>query len=107
MVAALGFEILQEPDDALEAEVGEGQARDPASLVGRDELEKQPDGVPVAADRGRAQALDRDQVIDEERVQDRPERLGAAQSLASTHAGSANASNRRFAWFSSPGVMVR
>jgi hypothetical protein len=50
---------------------------------------------------------DRDQVIDEEGVQDRPERLGIAHSPASAHAGSANASNRRFAWFSSPGVMVR
>ena len=68
---------------------------------------QQPDGVAVAAHRGRAQALDGDQVVGEEGVQDRPERLAVGHRAASAQAGSAKASNRRLASASSSGVIVR
>ena len=76
VVAAVLLEVAQEGHDLLEGEVGEGQAGDLAALGGGGECQEEPDGVAVAADRGGAQAFDRDEVVSEEGVQDRSERLG-------------------------------
>ena len=75
-------------------------------FVGGDEDQQQPDRVAVAAHRGRPQPLDRDQVVDEERMQRAAPAAGSVMARL-RHAGSAKASNRRLASASSPGVMVR
>ena len=48
------LEVPQEPHHPVEGEVAEGQPGDLAALVRRGEHEQQPDGVAVAAHRGRA-----------------------------------------------------
>lgn len=50
VVATVYFEMFEEADNPLEAEVGEREACDLASLVGRGELEEAANRVPVAAD---------------------------------------------------------
>ena len=107
LVAPVVLEVAQERHDPVEGEVVKGQAGDLAALVGRDEHQEQPHGVAVAAHRGGAQALDRDQVAGEEGVQDRAEGLGLGHRAAWVQAGAAKASNRRLAWSSSCGVIVR
>lgn len=107
MVASVLFEVAQELDDSVEGEIPEGKPGDPAPLVGRDEQEEEPDRVPVAAHRGRTEALRRDQVVDEERVQEGPERLSFAHRAASTHTCAAKASNRRLASSNNARLMVR
>ena len=74
VVAAVLLEVAQERHDPLEGEIADGQPGDLRALVRREEHEQQPDRVAVAADRGGSQAFDGDQVVDEERVQERPER---------------------------------
>ncbi len=64
-------------------------------------------GVPVAAHRGRAEPFHRDQVVEEEGVDGRPERPLPGHQFPSSQAGSAKASKRRPASASSWGVMVR
>jgi hypothetical protein len=76
-------------------------------LVAGGEAQQQPDGVPVAAHRRRAQPLDGDQVVGEEGVDERPERPRPGHHLPSVQAGCAKASKRRPASTSSCGVMVR
>ena len=76
-------------------------------LSSADEAQQEPDGVPVAAHRGRAEPLDRDQVVEEKGVDDRPERPPPGHGFPADHAGSAKASKRRLASASSCGVMVR
>jgi hypothetical protein len=107
VVAPVLLEVAEEPDDAVEGEVGEGEAGDLAPLVGRDEHQEEPHGVAVAAHGGGAEAFDRDQVAGEERVQDRAERLGLGHRATWVQAGAAKASNRRLASASRGGVIVR
>ena len=66
VVAAVLLEVTEERDHPLEGQIVERQARDLAALLGGDEHEQEPDRVAVAAHRARAEALDGDQVIDEE-----------------------------------------
>ena len=106
-VVAIHFEVAEEPLDPIEREIGERKPGDRAPLVPRDEHEQEPDRVPVAADRGRPEALHRDEVVDEERVEQGPERRVIALGTGSVQAGSANASKRRFASSSRAGVTVR
>src|SRR5713101_10057407 len=98
--------MLQKADDSFEGEVVECKTRDSAPLIGSGELQEQTDRVAIAADRSRPQTLDRDQVVDKERMQGWPQWLGPDHGAASAHTGSANASNLRFAWLSKPAVMV-
>jgi hypothetical protein len=107
VVAPVVLEVAEEPDDAVEGEVGEGEAGDLAALVGRDEHEEEPHGVAVAAHRGGAEPFDRDQVAGEEGVQDRAEGLGLGHHATWVQAGAAKASNRRLASASRSGVIVR
>jgi hypothetical protein len=107
MVAPVCFEVAQEAGDPVEGEVFEPQSGDLAALVSGREGQQQPDGVPVAAHRGGAQALDRDQVIGEIRVQERPHGIGRGHGPAFVHAGAAKSSKRRLAWSFSSSVMVR
>jgi hypothetical protein len=107
LVAPVLLEVADESEDPLEGQVSEREAGDLAALVGRGEHQEQPHGVAVAAHRGRAEPLDRDQVVGEERVQDRAEELGLGHRAASVHAGAAKASNRRPASASRGGVIVR
>jgi hypothetical protein len=107
VVASVHFEIPQKADDPFEREVAECKARNPAMLIVSRELQEQADRVTVAAERGGPQTLDRDQVVDKERMQDWPQWFGADHGAASFHAVSANDSNLWFAWPSKPGVIVR
>jgi hypothetical protein len=68
VVAQVLLEVAEEGHDLVEGEVGEGEAGDLAALVGRGEHQEQPHGVAVAAHRGLAESLDRDQVAGEKRV---------------------------------------
>ena len=107
VVAPVLFEVPEEPDGPLEGEVAEGETGDRAPLVGRDEAQEEPDRVPVAAHRGWTEPFDRNQVVDEEGVQQGPERRVIAHGAGSAQAGSAKASKRRFASSSRAGVTVR
>ncbi len=107
VVSAVHFEMLEKADDPFVRQVAKCEARHFAALIGGSELEEQTDRVAVAADRGRTQTLDGDQVVDEEGVEDWPQRLRFNHGCASSHAGCANASNRRFASPSKPGVIAR
>jgi hypothetical protein len=106
VVATVVFEVAQERDDPFEAEVGQLQAGDLGPLVGGDEQQEQADGVAVAAHRRRSQPLDGDQVLEEERLDEWAKRW-SSHGAACSHAGSANASKRRLASVSSPGVICR
>ena len=112
VVAALVLQVAEEPEDPFEAEVCNGELGDLRSLVLGDVAQQQPDGVPIAAHRGRAQPLHRDQMVEEERVDQRPERLLAGHGVAghgvpADQAGRAKVSNRWLASASSCGVIVR
>jgi hypothetical protein len=97
VVVALVLQVAQEPDDPLEAEVVEAEPADPGPLVLGHEAQQEPDGVPVAAHRRRPQALDGDQVVDEEGVDHGAEEPGLGHGLVADHAGWAKASKRRLA----------
>ena len=101
------LEVAEEAEDSLETQVLEVELGDPCSLLLGHETQEEADGVPVAAHRRRSQALGGDQVIDEEGVDQRPERPRAGHGCSPGQAVSAKASNRRFASVSSCGVMVR
>ena len=107
VVVAVVLQVAQEAEDLFEAEVLDVELGDLRSLVLGHEAQQEPDGVAVAAHRRRPQPLHRDQVVEEEGVDQRPERPRAGHGFASDHAGSAKASNRRLASASSWGVMVR
>src|SRR5258707_3838593 len=95
----------QEPDHAVKGEVSEREPGDLAALVGREERKEEPDRVPVAAHRGRTEALHGDQVVGEERLQDRPDRSFGHRATSARYT-SADASKRRLASVSSCGGTV-
>ena len=107
MIVAVVLQVAEEAEDLLEAQVLEAELRDLRSLLFGDEAQQEPDGVAVAAYRRRPQPFHRDQVVEEEGVDQRPERPRPGHGFAGDHAGSAKASNRRLASASSWGVMVR
>lgn len=51
MIVASVFEMLEKPQDAVERERVESDLREPARHIGRDESEKEPQGISVALDR--------------------------------------------------------
>jgi hypothetical protein len=87
VVAALVFQVAQEPQDPFEAQVCDVELGDLRSLVLGSEAQQEPDGVAVAAHRGRAQPLHRNQVVEEEGLDERPERLWAGHGVPADHAG--------------------
>ena len=107
VVTSVLFQVAEEAEDALEAEVTDVELGDLGALVGGDEAQQESHGVSVAAHRRWAETFHRDQVVDEERVHERAERRSVGHVVASVQAGSAKTSNRRFASASSSGVMVR
>jgi hypothetical protein len=106
VVAANLLQVPQEPKDSLEGQVLDDQPRDPGLLVRCYELQKKSQRVPIAADGGRPQAFEGDQVIDEERVEGLTEWL-RCHGDTSRRIGPAAASKRRLASQRSSSVMVR
>jgi hypothetical protein len=49
--AAFVFQVAQEPEHPLEGEVGDAESGDLGALVGGDETQQDPHGVPVASHR--------------------------------------------------------
>jgi hypothetical protein len=107
VVAAVVLEVAQEAEDPFEGQVLDAEPGDLGALVVCDEMQQEPYRVAIAAHRRPAQSLHGDQVVDEEGVQERPERPRPGHGCACTKVGAAKASNRRFASVSSWGVMVR
>jgi hypothetical protein len=70
VITTVDFKMLEKADDPLEGEVAKRKACDLAMPIGSSELKQEPDRVAVAAHRGGTQALHRDQVVHEERMQD-------------------------------------
>ena len=87
------FEMPQEGEDALEAQVGHREPREPAAALRGDEAQEEAQGVAVAPDGGGAQALERREVLDEERIEQRAQR-GRRHGCSAGSVGAAQRSNR-------------
>src|SRR4029434_1202425 len=74
MIVALIFEMLEESQDALERKCFEGDLREPARHIGRDEGEKQPQGISISLDGARPEALLKRQFVGEKGVKQSPKR---------------------------------
>jgi hypothetical protein len=87
------FEMPEEGEHTVEAQVGHREPREPAAALRGDEAQEEAQGVAVALDGGGAQALERREVLDEERVEQRAQR-GRRHGCTSGSVGAAQRSNR-------------
>ena len=87
VVVALVLQVAQEAHDPVEGQVVDGQLGDLGLVVVGHEPQQEHDRVPVAAHRRRPQALHGDEVVDEERLDQRPDGLSGAHGVASDHTG--------------------
>jgi len=93
VIVADVFEMLEEPQDTIEAERIEGDLREPTRHIGRNEDEKEPQGIPMGLDRARPEALLEWELVGEKRVEQGAKR-GRTHSVTSWMRGSAQRSNR-------------
>ncbi len=105
MIVTRFFQVLQEPENALEGEIGKRETRNPRTFVGGDEPKEQAQRIPVARDRGPAQSLLDNEMVDEESVEQRSE-PGHGDTCGST-AEAAKRWKRSLAWASRSAVTVR
>src|SRR5664280_3238187 len=94
MIVAVMLQVAQEAEDPFEAQILEVELGDLRYLVLGDEAQQEPDGVAVATHRRRPEPLHGDQVIEEEGVDERPERRRRCVATA-TPSGSCCASSPR------------
>ena len=105
MVAPVDLQVTEEAQHDLEGQIIQAQLGDLGPLLLGQEAEQEPHGVPIAAHRCGPQALHRHQMVDEERMHQRPQ--GPSRVHAWTASVGAKASNRWLACPSSAGVIVK
>src|SRR2546422_482338 len=96
LIMALVLQVADEAKHALEAEISSREPGDLAPRVLRDEAEKQPEDIAIAAHRCRAEALHCEEPIGEECMDERTEG-GRDHGAPSSRADAAKRSKRRFA----------
>jgi len=105
LIAASVFQVADEPEHALEAEVVRREPRDPAPGVLCEETKKQSEDITIASHRGRTEPLHGHEPIGNERMDEGAERRCHVDVSAS--GGAAKRSKRRLASCKSSGVMVK
>ena len=77
MIVAVVFEMLKEPQDAVECKRIEGNLREPTRHIGRDKAEKEPQGIPMPLDGGRPEAFLQREFVGEECMKQGAKRDGS------------------------------
>jgi hypothetical protein len=67
------FEMLQKPHDAISGQAVDGQLCEPTRDIGRHEYQKEPQGITMRPHGCRPQASLERELVDEKRVEERPE----------------------------------
>jgi hypothetical protein len=93
VIVADVFEMLEEPQDAIERQRVEGDLRKPTRHIVREEGEKETQGISMGLDGGRPKALLEREFVGEERMQQGAKR-GRIHSVTSWISGSTERSNR-------------
>jgi hypothetical protein len=66
MIVAVVFEMLKEPQDAVECKRIDGNLREPTRHISRDKAEKKPQSIPMRLDGGRPEAFLKREFVGEE-----------------------------------------
>jgi hypothetical protein len=93
VIVADVFEMLEEPQDAVERERVEGDLREPTRHIVREEGEKETQGISMGLDGGRSEALLERELVGEERMKQGAKR-GRIHNVTLWMSGSTHLSNR-------------
>lgn len=87
------FQMLEEPQDAIERERLEGDLRKPAGHIGSNEVDKKPQSIPISLDGGWSQAFLKGEFVGKECVEQGAKR-GRTHGVTWWMSGLAQFSNR-------------
>lgn len=93
MIVACVFEMLEEPQDAVERERLEGDLRKPTGHIGGNEADKKPQSIPMSLDGGCSKALSQGELVGKECVEQGGKR-GRTHGVTWWMSGFAQFSNR-------------